>query len=261
MSLPKVRFTADPEVSALYASFFLAEPNAFNEYAEKMIFRDHPRLKKILSKTPESKKVRTIKDYIHKYCKENENRIKLALEEQKSAWNEVGDKVLATLASIFNTDWEGISELTWDVGVIQMYPRDLDENLFQTYYEQYTFQALPMALHELTHFIYFKKWRELFPNDAEDTFEAPHQFWFLSELMDPIINAEERLRLLIPDAEIYHDPMYHTNPLDEKNKNITIHGYFTQKYLEYKQDGKTIEDFLTFAREKIQEINFQGFAD
>jgi len=101
MNLPKVRFTADPEVSALYASFFLAEPNAFNEYAEKMIFDDHPKLKKILAKTPKGKKeVETIKDYIREYCKRNEDRIKLALEEQKSAWNEVGDKVLTTLASI-----------------------------------------------------------------------------------------------------------------------------------------------------------------
>ena len=153
-----------------------------------------------------------------------------------------------------NTDWQGIPTLTWDVGVVPMYPRFLDEKIFQTYYLQYPFQAIPTALHEITHFIYFKKWAELFPSDTKEMFEYPDLVWHLSELMAEAINSDERLRILIPDAEGYGHPIYRNVPFQKNKQDFSQYGYFAKKYLEFKKTGKSIDNFLKEAREEIKEL-------
>lgn len=94
-------------------------------------------------------------------------------------------------------------------------------------------------MHEITHFIYFKKWKGLFSKDGLGTFESLHPFWHLSEIMAPTINNEESIRIILPDASIDTFPEY----LKPDNDKVSIYGFFVQKYLEFKKDGKSIEDF------------------
>lgn len=254
--MPSIVFSSDPQISSDFISLFVAEPNYFADLVDRQIFDDHPDLERKLAGLQNGKKKKIIREYVLEYTKKNRRDIQNALNEQKTAWNKIGDQVLLTLSKLLNTDWEGINEIRWDVGIAQIYPRELDMLLFQTFYLQYVFQAIPMALHELTHFIYFKKWHELFPGDEKETFEAPHPYWHLSEMMAPIINSEDDLRRLIPDANTFNDPIYHAKPFNEESPEISMQGYFTQKYIQFKSQGKGIDSFLRSAREDVQKIDF-----
>ena len=148
-----------------------------------------------------------------------------------------------------NVSDETLEEYFASLGV----PRDLYKKTLSVHYRQYPYFTNSIILHEITHFILAKKWLELFPNDTLDDLDAPHAFWHLTEILVPILNGEEKIRLLIPDAEIKSYKKY-DEAFDEENPEVSIYGYFLATYLDYKINKKTIEDFLTFSRDEILTI-------
>lgn len=48
-------------------------------------------------------------------------------------------------------------------------------------------EARVIIAHEILHFLWFKKWKEVFPESTNTDYESPHLVWRLSEVMDPII--------------------------------------------------------------------------
>ena len=51
-----------------------------------------------------------------------------------------------------------------------------------------------VAIHEILHFIYFEKWKKVFPKTQEKEFDAPHLVWQLSEMVPGIILNDKRVQ-------------------------------------------------------------------
>ncbi len=46
-------------------------------------------------------------------------------------------------------------------------------------------------MHELCHFLFFEKCKEIYPNWKYEDFDSPSLLWYLSEIIiDPILNSE-----------------------------------------------------------------------
>lgn len=252
MIYPNVKFIIDPKMINEDIEQFLFDDNSFKDWALEQIAIDHKNLiiqicnKKVITQK------KFISEYIENYIKENRNQIESAKDNLQKHWILIEKKIGLELKKILNTDWKYINEITCNVGIFQVYPRDLNKLSTQIYYKSYIHYSAATILHEITHFIYFKKWKELFPKDKPEMFESPHPFWHLSEIMAPIINNEESIRRILPDAVVDTYSEYQ-KPFDE---DMSIYGYFVQKYLEFKKDDKSIEDFLKFARKEILKIDF-----
>lgn len=238
--MPKINFVINPKASA--ESIISLLNSGFRAEAKKAVLKDHPDLRSIIGKKD---KVREITPYVMKYFEKNKEAIEEGKNRIEKEWRKVAEKVFSELSLLLNTDWEGLGEITCNISIFQMFPRDLEKFSFDVYFQDYVSRSMVVILHELTHFIYFKKWKELFPGDKNETFEFPHKFWHLSEIMAPIINEEKELLKLVPKAET------------DAEEETTLE-YFKKKYMEYKNKGKSIEEFLKFAREKIQKIDINN---
>lgn len=251
---PKVNFVVDAKEVASEMISFVTEDNLFNDLAIETL-HDHPELNEKLVDQTLDKQQEIITDYVLDYYKNHAKEFdstKLALQD---SWESKEVVVTERLADILNTTWTEGKTATCFLGILNLYPRNLDNWTFHVHYLDPTNQLLAVILHELTHFIYFKKWSELFPEDGSKTYEAPHKFWHLSEVMAAVLNTDQTLRSLIPEADNVDDPSYKKIPVSKGNQQ-TIYDFFLTNYREFIENGKTIEDYLKFARQEALKIDF-----
>ncbi|MBU6426634.1 hypothetical protein KGQ27_00095 [Patescibacteria group bacterium] len=110
-----------------------------------------------------------------------------AQEYVQTEWEKIGQAFLEVLSEHFETDWpEDRHEIIGYVSALPAYPRFLKDYSFCVGYKNVA-NMIETAAHEILHFLWFKKWAEIFPETDKKEFESPHLVWRLSEIMDPII--------------------------------------------------------------------------
>jgi len=119
---------------------------------------------------------------------ENKDEIETALIELQSAWNVVGPKYLTILSEHLETEWSTEHPIiTGYISVQPIHPRFLNKFSFCVGYNKPIASSIETSAHEILHFLWFKKWKEVFPEMNSSTYESPHLAWRLSEIIDPII--------------------------------------------------------------------------
>ena len=89
------------------------------------------------------------------------------------------------------------NDLVCNISLNPVSPRYLKAHSFDVFYLNSERGALGNALHEITHFVWFAKWNELF-RDSYEEYENPSLKWILSELIVEAVMSDERLRSLNP---------------------------------------------------------------
>ena len=103
---------------------------------------------------------------------------------------------------------------------------------------------MEVIMHETCHFLYFEKWKKLYPKMDSRKFESPHIEWHLSEIIAPIVLNDSRVqRLLKQKAAFYTE--YKRIKIDDK----TAPRYFTDLYKTTKKHG-----FEKFLEESYQAV-------
>ena len=105
---------------------------------------------------------------------------------------------------------------------------------------------MEVMMHEACHFLYFEKWKQLYPKMSHKKFESPYTEWHLSELAAPIILNDPRIQKLLKQKAVFY-------PEHEKIKidNKTAPKYFSDLYK--KTIGKE-NGFEVFLKESYQAI-------
>ena len=102
--------------------------------------------------------------------------------------------------------------------------------------------------HECCHFLYFEKWKSLYPKMDRRKFDTPYIEWHLSEIVAPIILNDKRIqRLLKKRARFYPE---HARL---KIAGQTVQKYFTALYEKNVKKKKGIEVFLKEAYREIKD--------
>jgi len=94
-------------------------------------------------------------------------------------------------------------------------------------------------LHESCHFLYFEKWKQIFPKHWKKTFEAPCIEWHLSEIIAPILLNNLRMqKILKKKVEFYkeHERI--------KIKKVSAPQYFSGLYEECRSNQRSFADFI-----------------
>jgi len=98
-------------------------------------------------------------------------------------------------------------------------------------------------MHEILHFLYFKKWKEVFPKAERRTFDSPHLVWRLSEILDPIIlNNYPKIQKL---TKLKHQTYKEFQKAKIGNEKLVPH--FEVLYRKHLQSKKPFEVFLKIA--------------
>lgn len=127
------------------------------------------------------------KEFARKVHAYNKDAIETGRAELQKAWDAVGSNFLKTLAEHFETEWPAEHPvITGHVSVQPVFPRFLDSFSFCVGYNDLP-NMLENSAHEILHFLWFKKWNEVFPDMSPKTYNSPHLVWRLSEIMDPIV--------------------------------------------------------------------------
>ncbi len=114
------------------------------------------------------------------------------IERYASIWEEVNDSVMLALEKRLDIKWPKDIKIICRVGLLPVCPRDIENTTFVLNYGVDRDKLIAISIHEICHFIYFEKWKEINPNYTSEEFDNPHIAWYLSEAMiDPLINNEE----------------------------------------------------------------------
>jgi hypothetical protein len=156
-------------------------------------------------------------------------------------WGVIGDEFLEILSKHFETEWPRDKRMiTGYISIMPIFPRFLDKFSFCVSYKRNTAQARETIAHEIIHFLWFKKWEEVFPEIARNQYESPHLTWRLSEIMDPIIlHCHPRIKELIQPVKWGYDSFK-----DIKRGDISMTKYFVQVYTNCVKTGENFEKIL-----------------
>jgi hypothetical protein len=107
--------------------------------------------------------------------------------EIETDWSKISDRFLRALSDHFETDWSTDRPLiNCYMSILPVFPRFLDKYSFCISWRRPR-EMREVIAHEILHFLWFKKWKEVFPESNRSEFESSHLVWRLSEIMDPII--------------------------------------------------------------------------
>ncbi len=238
MFLPKVKFIEIPiktEIDWIYGFLFK------NEWGwGKVIIRRHPGLKAIYKLRTEKERILFLEKYILNFRKENKKRIMSKKKEIETAWLSIEKKYLALLSEIIGMPWPSRrKEIKAMISINPICPRFLRVWGFSLSFDYKIKDAIETIMHEICHFLYFEKWKELFPKSEKKTFDHPYIEWHLSELIAPVILNDKKIQKhLNQKAEFYNE-----------HKRIKINGlsapvYFSKLYNSYLDKGGKIDDFI-----------------
>lgn len=178
----------DSEVDLLY--YFIFQGGSWNEY----VFKKHPQLKKALKLKTKKDRLNFIREYVLKYHSKNKEIIEINKKTYESNWKKIEKNVFIEMEKIIGTKFPINKKILSYISINPICPRFLNEWSFAMYYKLDVKKSKEVIMHECLHFLYFKKWKEMFPKAKEETFDSPHIVWHLSELVAPILLNDPKIQ-------------------------------------------------------------------
>lgn len=221
-SSPEIIITTDKKLDKEMI-FDFAEENV------SVIYRVFPKINTVKSEADKKEVISEIVDNRYSQDIAKIDEVSIFLSDSKPIFN----IVIRRLCEIMETDWDSDKSITIIPCLCPIFPRFIESNSFMVSYRMEREDIFRVCIHEITHFIYFKKILELNPKITRKELEMPHDVWKISELLAPVI---------VNDAYI--------------QKQIHIKDYHYKHWQGIKIDGKTMLECLTAIYDKRE-----GFSD
>ncbi len=236
-SLPRVVVKiASPSELFPNMHYFLNPPDGKWDWSGK-ILSCYPAMEKKLAGVSSNKEREIIERAF--FSSILKTKSKQFLKKQKrfqKAWNKINHPVMRALEVVVECEWPATDKIfTAYMTPNPICPRWLKERKFHIYYRKKISNMKATVVHEIHHFIYFEKWKQLFPDWKWKEFETPHLVWKLSEMVPGIVLNGARIQK-------YVKWKHHAYKEFER---ISIHGKPLMSYLQkYYDERKDFEDFL-----------------
>lgn len=242
---PKVVFSLNRSLDKKWLCLFLQRRSMRNH-----ILATNPNLPLFLksARTEEA----AVSAYVNDFYREHEEAMKRLVQRLQTEWSKTNDKVMEGLEEIMEKKWSKIGKMRAYLTLCSTAGRFLDSHEFQvTFMGKSINEMMSNVLHEITHFLYFDKWRDVFPEDKAQEFSNPHLIWTLSEILVVPIDNDPRVR-----AYMASDPRIHPDHLravlNRNGAKLSLSQYFTWLYKRRILEQKVpFADFLKEAREEI----------
>lgn len=236
------------EVDLLYSFLF------YNKWGwEKRILHVHPKLTTVYNYGNVADRKKYLREYTHQYLAENELRMRESVKAHRKRWQKLEAAYFSTLAEIMNIAWpKGHPKITALVSINPICPRFLDDWSFSFNYQAKAKKGLETIMHETCHFLYFEKWKEVFPKSNRKTFENPHLEWHLSEILAPVTLGDPRTQKLL-----HKKPHFYREHQRLKIDGKSIPEHFKKLYSQHLKSQFSFDDFLKDAYREVKKAKKQ----
>lgn len=246
--IPEVKFelaSIDLEADLLYR--FSRPERRFGA----VINRVYPELEDIIKKAQnKDEAILKCREFAEKIIERDQAIIIKTKEDIQADWSAISNDFLETLSKHFETEWpEDKNTIIGYISIMPIFPRFLDKYSFCVGYGRNIAQARETIAHEIVHFLWFKKWKEVFPEIPRNQYESPYLTWRLSEVMDQIIlQCQPEIKKLIQPTKWGYDSFK-----DLKIGDIGMTEYFMQVYMKCLETGQNFEKILKTLWKEAQE--------
>lgn len=146
---------------------------------------------------------------VSKKYNENINNMNNSMNIFNNIWNKYNNLYFSELTKYLNVDFDRNIECY--IGVFTIFPRYLNSFNFCISYNLDEKKLIEVCAHEILHFVWFKKFKELYPDINEIEYDNPYLAWEYSELVvDFILNSKDINNILKINAKSY-DYFYELN--------------------------------------------------
>lgn len=154
--------------------------------------------------------------------------LKEAAARFEKSWTQINDKYMNALSDVVEIDWPAdCKKIIARVSINPICPRFLQKRMFDLYHKSTNERMRETTTHELLHFIYFEKWKQVFPETPEHEFETPHLVWRLSEIVPQTVLSDARIQKVMPHEPRVYQEFYkiviNDKPLLEQIADFYIH--------------------------------------
>ncbi len=141
----------------------------------KKIIKRHPYLKDALNIKTKKNRGKYIKKYIIKFRVNNKEFIRDQIKKYSRNWKKIEKQYLTILPEILDTPWPKDKKIIKAmISINPICPRLINDWSFSLFYKQGNKKMKETIIREICHFLYFKKWEEIFLNAKRKTFEYPY---------------------------------------------------------------------------------------
>ena len=253
--IPKVKFkVATPGHVIPFINSFLNPKEKDWDWSIHILKR-YSQLEKQIKDIKNIKKRNEIsKEFFENYIKNHKKEFEKKVVDFQEEWDRTNDLFMNALSDILEINWPSKNKIFIAyVSPNPICPRDILKRNFDVYIGQTLYEMKRTAFHEILHFLWFEKWKKIFPKTSEKHFDAPYLEWELSEMVPITILNDKTIQ------EIFsHKPSVY----DEYNK-AKIKGKPLLNYIKKFYNRKiSIEDFMKKSwnfvnkyKKEIKEIN------
>lgn len=150
-----------------------------------------PELSKYNENTPKEIVYNKIEEVVSKVYMNNLKKIRYEVDRYNDVWKKYNDKYFKLLVEYLGALWPSIDIIEGRVGIIPVFPRDIDTFSFSISSGLDDWFLIKSCAHEILHFLWFEKWKQLHPEIPRREYDSPYISWKYSEVVtDPILNNE-----------------------------------------------------------------------
>lgn len=226
----------DREIDLLY--YFIFQCGNWNRY----VFKKHPQLRNSLELKTKKDRLNFIQEYVCAYRLKNKKIIEANKKIYQENWKKIEKNVFVEMEKIIGTKFPINKKILAYISINPICPRFLNEWSFAMYHKLNIKKSKEVIMHECLHFLYFKKWKEMFPKAKEETFDSSHIIWHLSELVAPIILNDPRMQKFLKSKAGFY----------EEHEKVLINGKSASEL--FSEIYKKSDNFEDFAKNAYKEI-------
>lgn len=178
-----------------------------------------------------------VKDKATLIFQEKESEIQKSVSNIQKLWDENQEKIEECFKNVFG-EFPNMNCFASSTFNNVIFPRYLDTKCFDFYYGMSDEAFLRVAIHEITHFIWFEKVKKLMPEFSREEYEYPSPVWLFSEIaVDQVFWSQEYFCNI---ASLTSRPAYGHFYTDKFNDSETVIEHFRKLY----SNSKSIDEFI-----------------
>jgi len=182
------------------------------------------------------------------YLKKEEQTLLPALEaasrEYREAWAKHEKGVIDTLEGLHETVFPE-DEYTARITINPICPRYLDTAMFDLSISMHANTMRTVCIHELSHFLFFNKIKEIMPEIESSEYEHPGLMWKLSEMMPGVLFNKK----IIEENELQEESLVY-----DSIRRLRIEGRPILDTLRtFYDERKSFEEFIKTSYKYLQE--------
>src|SRR3989344_2707540 len=250
--IPKVEFKIPPTIQVLGTIWYFLNPDKKEWDWKDRVLDKYPKLKKKFYQTQDiNERKKIVSEFFLNYEKKNKNKIECKKNQFQKSWNIINDKYMKAISEVVEIDWSKDCEnMTAWITLNPICPRDIQKRSFDVFFKFTAGKGKEVGVHEILHFIYFEKWKQVFKKYNEKEFDYPHLVWKLSEIVPKAIMSDIRIQ-----RAFKHKPEVYKVWERTKINNKPLLDYIQEFYDKKKDFASFLKESYEFVKKYEQELN------